>query len=67
MEIGDSKDGLKTTLNHKSIVGPNEKKNEEATIVLVVTIKSKAPKKVTFKEKRPQGKGTPRLAKGGEI
>jgi hypothetical protein len=67
MEIGNSKDGLKTTLNHKSIVGPNEKKNKEATIVLVVTIKSKAPKKVTFKEKKPQGKGTPRLAKGGKI
>jgi hypothetical protein len=35
--------------------------------VLVVTVKSKAPKKVTFKEKKPQGKGTPSLAKGGKI
>ncbi len=37
----------------KSIGGPSEKKNEEATIntILVVTTKNKAHEEVTFQEK----------------
>lgn len=50
MEIGDSRDGWKTTLNQKSIVGPNEKKNEEAIVNMVMAIitKSKALEEVAF-------------------
>lgn len=42
----------KKTQNHKSTRGPNEKKNEEVTInmVMVVTTRSKALEEVAFQE-----------------
>jgi hypothetical protein len=40
----------KKTQNHKSIGGPNEKKNEDVTVnmVMVVTTRSKALEEVAF-------------------
>lgn len=43
------------TQDHKSMGGPNEKKNEEATVnmAMTITIKSKAHEEVAYQEKGP--------------
>ncbi len=44
----------KKTRDHKSLKGPNEKKNEEAIVDMVMAITtSKAPKEVAFHEREP--------------
>lgn len=45
----------KKTQYHKSMGGPNEKKNEEATInmVMAITTESKVLEEVAFQERKP--------------
>lgn len=54
----------------KSMGGPSEKKNEEATInmVMVITTKNKALEEVAFQEKEPSSKGgNPKIGKRRKI